>query len=104
VVLVSDIVSTNVINLLGFKKITFKRTNQINNRHKLDTDYRQFKYMFTKLRIFETFEFNKIVYPDADMLICDNIEDLFNYPHMSAVVAGGLNPGSELGEILIPGL
>jgi alpha-N-acetylglucosamine transferase len=95
VVLVSDLVSDSTINLLDFKKIKYKPVKQIENPQKLDSDERNFKYMFTKLRIFEMFEFDKVVYLDADMLICNNIEVLFKVPHMSAVIAGGLYPGNE---------
>lgn len=46
-------------------------------------------HAFTKLRIFEQTQFRKAVYLDADMLVCSNIDELFNHPHMSAVNAGG---------------
>jgi lipopolysaccharide biosynthesis glycosyltransferase len=95
VVLVSDLVSDGIFNFLDFKQIKFQKVEQIKNPQKLKNDERSFKYMFTKLRIFEMFEFDKVVYLDADMLICNNIEVLFNVPHMSAVVAGGLYPGNE---------
>jgi len=95
VVLVSDLVSDSVINLLDLKKIKYKRIKQIKNPQKLENDERNFKYMYTKLRIFEMIEYDKIVYFDADMIVCNNIEALFDVPHMSAVVAGGLYPGNE---------
>ena len=37
-----------------------------------------------KLEIFNLTEFNKIVYLDADMLVLQNIDHLFDLPHMSA--------------------
>jgi len=43
--------------------------------------------MYTKLRVFELEEFDKVVYIDADMLVCADVEELFNQPHMSAVVS-----------------
>lgn len=95
VVLVSDLVSSQIVDLLDFKKIKYKLVKQIKNPQKLGADERNFKYMFTKLRMFEMVEFDKIVYLDADMLICKNIEMLFNAPHMSGVIAGKLYPGNE---------
>lgn len=95
VVLVSDMVSERIINILDSQKIKYKKIQQIQNPQKLENDERNFKYMFTKLRIFEMVEFEKVVYVDADMLICNNIEVLFTVPHMSAVIAGGLYPGNE---------
>jgi len=47
-------------------------------------------HIFTKLRIFEQTQFRKAVYLDADMLVCSNIDELFDRPHMSAVNAGGM--------------
>lgn len=43
---------------------------------------------FFKLRIFGLIQFNKLVYLDSDMVVTDNIDELFNKPHMSAVQAG----------------
>ncbi len=38
-----------------------------------------------KLSIFDLTQFNKIVYLDADMIVKQNIDELFDKPHMSAV-------------------
>ncbi|HZY36653.1 MAG TPA: glycosyltransferase [Mucilaginibacter sp.] len=94
-VLITDLVSPAYLEILKQKKIEYKRIEVIQNPHQLINDERNFKHMFTKLRIFELVEFDKVVYLDADMLICQNIDVLFNMPHMSAVVAGGLYPGNE---------
>ena len=40
---------------------------------------------FDKLLIFSLVEYEKIVFLDADMMICSNIDELFERPHMSAV-------------------
>jgi len=45
---------------------------------------------YTKLRVFEMTEYRKLIFLDADLIICSNIESLFEAPHMSAVAAGGL--------------
>ena len=48
-----------------------------------------------KLCIFELDEFDKIVYLDSDMMVLENIDELFDKPHMSAVVAGNSYPGNQ---------
>lgn len=40
---------------------------------------------FFKLKMFELDRFEKIVYLDSDMIVVGNIDDLFDYPDMSAV-------------------
>jgi len=61
--------------------------NPINND---EDDRRSLNY--TKLHIFNQTQFDKIVYLDADMLVVDNIDELFDKPHMSAVNSGGMLP------------
>lgn len=48
-----------------------------------------------KLLIFEMVQYEKIVYLDSDMIVLQNIDDLFDYPNMSAVVAGKSYKGNE---------
>lgn len=43
---------------------------------------------FFKLNIFKLTQFEKIVFLDSDMIILQNIDDLFEKPHMSSVIAG----------------
>ena len=49
----------------------------------------RFLTTFTKLHIWELTQFDKLVYIDGDMLVCDNIDDLFDRPTWSAANAGG---------------
>ncbi len=51
-----------------------------------------FEGIFTKLRILEMAGYRKIVYIDADMLVCHNVDELFDKPSWSAVNAGGMLP------------
>ncbi|MBD0260841.1 MAG: hypothetical protein ICV83_34405, partial [Cytophagales bacterium] len=48
--------------------------------------------VFTKLRIFELVDYQKVVYLDTDMLVCAGIDALFEKPAWSAVNAGGMLP------------
>lgn len=55
----------------------------------------RFNSTFDKLLVFDLIQFDKIVYIDADMFVLYNLDHLFDYPHMSAVVAGHSFPGNE---------
>lgn len=85
--------SRRSLNKLEANKIAVKVIQSIGNplkgRKGLDPFW---EHTYSKLRIFERAEFDKIVYLDVDMLICKNIDELFNKPHMSAVNAGGMLP------------
>ena len=48
------------------------------------------EHTFFKLQVAKCDMFEKIVLLDSDMLIMRNIDDLFEKPHYSAVVAGGV--------------
>lgn len=91
-VLTTDLVSPQSLATLDSRNIKHKYVQRIKNPNELGNDERNFRHMYTKLRIFEQDEFDKVVYIDADMLVCCNIEELFDCQHMSAVVAGALNP------------
>ena len=62
------------------------------NENKNDRKY----YNYNKLNIFGLDEYDKIVYIDADMVIFKNIDDLFNYQHLSGTNAGGELPNFRL--------
>jgi len=57
--------------------------------------YSHWKNTLFKLRIFELTQFEKIVFIDSDILILEPIDDLFDRPDMSAVIAGRSYPGNE---------
>ena len=60
------------------------------------TNHSNWTNTFTKLKIFGLTQYSKIVFLDCDLLIIDNIDFLFDRPHMSAVSAGmryGMNMG-----------
>ncbi|MCC8146258.1 MAG: hypothetical protein LIO93_07440 [Bacteroidales bacterium] len=64
----------------------------------------QWSNTFEKLSVFGLTDFDKIVFLDADMLILQNIDNLFELPHMSAVSAGKMFPGNEHWVTLNSGL
>jgi glycogenin len=57
-----------------------------------------------KLYMFNLVQFDKVVYLDCDMLVLENLDVLFNHPHMSAVVAGKHYPGNQEWNTLNSGL
>lgn len=45
-------------------------------------------HTFDKLQLFDQVAFEKLVYLDSDILVLDNLDDLFERPNMSAVASG----------------
>lgn len=84
---------TNGINIIEYRE-SVPIPQQLIDSNENHGDSR-FNHTFDKLLIFELTQFEKIVYIDADMYILRNIDCLFNYPHMSATVAGKSYPGNE---------
>ena len=54
----------------------------------IEEEYTYWKETFFKLVVVSCIEFEKIVLLDSDMLIQHNIDQLFDEPHMSGVMAG----------------
>ena len=92
--MVSNAISENIIDILKNKKIKIIRFNQIKipenlityNKNNCYTNYEVLKNYYNKIVIYGLDKFEKIVYMDAQMIMIDNIDELFNYPHMSAVM------------------
>jgi hypothetical protein len=96
--------SAEILSVLSGKDIVVRQVAPIGNPHSVGAGERRFLHTYTKLRIFELEEYGKVVYLDADMLICAGIEGLFNAPHLSAVIAGGAIPQNEHWKDLKSGL
>jgi alpha-N-acetylglucosamine transferase len=90
VVMVTRMASRKVVNMLTRRGFDLRMADDILNPNKLASSQRNFSLLYTKLNVFSMTEFEKIVYLDLDMLVCDRIVGLFAKPHMSAVVAGAL--------------
>lgn len=85
-VLVSQSISHSTILRLEKKSIPFKIVQNLHlDCNFEDSSFNYWKNTFFKFRVFELTEFDKIVYLDSDMLILDNIDELFECPHLSAV-------------------
>jgi len=71
---------------------------------KIDDIYSHWKNTLFKFRVFELIQFDKIVFIDSDIMIIEAIDDLFDWPDMSATIAGGSYPGNESWQNLCSGL
>lgn len=89
-VMITESISFETQKLLTSLGCKVRLVPEIKNPVKLETDPRGFGCMYTKLRMFGLTGYEKIIYMDSDLVVCGNIESLFQMPHMSAVMAGGL--------------
>ena len=70
----------------------------------LNSDHhRHWAGVFEKLFVFSLSRFHKLVLLDSDMIVIKNIDELFERPHMSAVIAD-IGPGREDSRALNAGL
>ncbi|MBO5026620.1 MAG: hypothetical protein J6C86_10845 [Bacteroidaceae bacterium] len=51
--------------------------------------YTHWSFTFDKLHVWGLTQFEKIVFLDSDMIVLDNLDNLFDAPPFSAVVSGG---------------
>lgn len=78
--LINESIDEETRKMLDYFKIEYKETKKIN----YDVDYEghlqpYYKNTFNKLSIFNLTEYEKIVYLDLDLLILENIDNLFDY-------------------------
>lgn len=109
-VAITNDISKQSIDILGNVNINIIKLDnniqlpeEIKNKNS-KSGYSQWNNTLQKLAIFQLTRFKKIVYLDSDMLILNNIDELFNKKHMSAVVAGALIPGREDWKLLNSGI
>ena len=94
-VLLTPNISKTVLEILDKNFISYSRIpEQINNPTKVHANHRWFS-TYSKLAIFDQEQYEKIVYLDLDMLILRPIDELFEYPHMSATNAGSMLPRKQ---------
>jgi len=103
-VLITKNISIDTISILDKHYISYKIIEtKINNPTNLDRSHRWFQ-TYSKLNVFNQTQYDKAIYLDADMLILRNIDKLFKYQHMSAVIAGGMLPGKSTRKHLNSGI
>lgn len=104
VVVVNDEINPHIITELSKRNIIIKKMPKIDASPLVNNkSYTYWNHTFDKLNIFELTEYDKIVYLDSDMYIANNIDELFDFPHMSGAIAGKgmVNEWSELGSGLM---
>lgn len=100
VVIINEKISQKTINILHKKGYIVIEKNAIPIPESIKTanssaNKLNWTYTFDKFNLFELNEFSKIVYLDSDMYIAKNIDELFDKPDMSGVIAGKSYPGNE---------
>ena len=88
VVVVNEDIDQDIINKLNNRGYRVIKKNKITFDFVKNDAYTYWHNTFDKFHVFDLVEFDKIVYLDSDMYIARNIDELFDYPDMSAVVAG----------------
>lgn len=86
VVIVNEDINDNVINLLEEKKYRVIKKNKLTFSFVENETYKSCCNYFDKLYVFDLVEYDKVVYLDNDTYVLKNIDELFNYPHMSSVI------------------
>ena len=89
-VLVTDNVGTATRGELDRLGIATREIERIPFPEGMKVSEARWRHNYSKLRIFEQVQFRKAVYLDADMVVCANLDGLFEHPHMSAANAGGM--------------
>ena len=99
VVIVNESIYDYIINDFNNRGYIVIKKNKIVVDFLNNKEYYQYwTNTFDKFHVFDLEDFDKIVYLDSDMYIAKNIDELFDLPHMSAVVAGKgkINSWNEL--------
>ena len=68
------------------------------------TEFSHWKKTLFKMRIFELTQYDKIVFIDSDIILLEPVDDLFDWPDMSATIAGRSYPGNESWSTLNSGV
>lgn len=95
IILVQHDLPNEAVVFLRDNHFNIKMVDEIKRLEPSENDERDLHCVYNKLWIFALTEYDKLVYIDADMLVCENIESLFEEPHFSAVVAGALMPQNK---------
>lgn len=93
VLLITPNVSEKTKEILMSHDIDFITVQGIESPRLVTEEHlKRWNYTYSKLNIFGLTQFDKLVYLDSDMLILQNIDELFDKPHMSAIKIRGKLP------------
>ena len=95
-VLVTENVSAATLELLNQLKVTYELVDYIPITEEIYEFNKKinaplantWKNCWTKFRIFDQTQFDKIIFLDADIMLLKNIDHLFTKPHMTAALDG----------------
>ena len=95
-VLITDTVSAASIEILNQLGVTYELLDKIETPEDImahNVKYNAavagtWRYCWTKFKIFDQTQFDKIIFLDADIMILKNIDHLFEKPHMTAALDG----------------
>lgn len=98
VVIVNQEIKKETINTLEKNGIIVKNMPKVNPPQSIKLKNKLFPHWnntFDKFNIFDLTDYDKVVYLDSDIYVSENIDELFQKPNMSAVVAGKSFPGNK---------
>jgi alpha-N-acetylglucosamine transferase len=90
VVVAPERVSNAALDVLEAGGINYRRVGTLRSPHA--NTIPQHVECYTKLRLLQMTEYQKVVYLDADTLVCHNPDELFKKPGWSAANTGGMLP------------
>lgn len=103
--LLSPNISDDTRATLEWYGIPFRSMDgQITNPHDNVSTDDPWYHTYAKIGIFGLSDYDKLVYLDADMMVLENLDELFERPHMSGVNAGGMLPENAAWTELNSGL
>ena len=79
------------LHKIGLQTIRIPNTIEIDSTINQEKGYTHWSNTFDKLYLWNLTDFDKLVFLDSDMMVCKNIDHLFDVPHMSAVNADIVN-------------
>ena len=88
VVIVNETIDDDIINNFKNRGYIVVKKYKIEASFVKNNTYTHWNNTFDKFNIFDLTEYDKIVYLDSDLFICQNIDELFDMDNLSATIAG----------------
>jgi glycogenin glucosyltransferase len=90
-VLVTPDVSAETRAVLSLHGILWTKVSELKNPTDVSTNHRWYR-TYSKLNVFGLTHYEKLLFVDADILVLENIDALFECEHMSGVSSGSMLP------------
>jgi lipopolysaccharide biosynthesis glycosyltransferase len=98
VIIVNQEIKKETISRLEENGIIVRNMPKVNVPKEIKSKNKIFPHWnntFDKFNVFNLTDYDKVVYLDSDIYVSENIDELFQKPNMSAVVAGKGFPGNK---------